>query len=396
MNFFSNKNFRYLYSITILSSISATIYTFIIPLILYDLTKSAFAMSTMRVMEFLPNILLGMIIGVIVDRVNRNIMIIYGGFLKFLLSFLLYFSITTEGTAIWHLYVLGFLIATIGYTVGNALNALPPQLFEKSWMTEIQSKFSLILTISSIIGPSIVGALLFWLSYKHFLGIYVVCMALSWLISCFIDRTESPIRPIKQSIWKDMKDGIHELIGNKQVFIPTLTILISNFATSLIIGILTFYVIDILGATKEQLGLLYSISALGGIVGAKVLSPLRKHFNRGAIFATLPIIDMIVLILFFFTKSWWLIGILLAIRTCISVITNIIFLAIRQESTPNNLLGRVAGTSSMLMKLTIPAGLLLGGIWVEIWPVHYIFILSAIAMFINYILLKNSNFKEIK
>lgn len=396
MNLYANKTFRQLYSIKVLSAVSSTIYTFIIPLVLYDLTKSAVAMSMMRMVEFLPNVLLGMIVGVIVDRLNRNIMLIYGGLIQFVLSVCLLFSITAEQTAVWHLYVLGFLLSMIGYTIGNASNAITPQLFEKSLMTDIQAKFSLVFTISSIIGPSIAGMLLVWFDYDAFLWLYVICMGLSWMIACMIKKTDTPVHPQQQSIWADMKEGIRELAGNKQLFTPTITILISNFASSLIIGVMTFYVLDILGNTKEQLGLMYTIAAIGGIFGAKIMKPLRSKFRRGQIYCSLVLMEAVILIVFFFAYSWWLLGILLAFRTCISVITNIIYLAIRQETTPNHLLGRVAGTSSMLMKLVVPLGLMIGGFWAEAWPVPYIFFISALAVLLNYFLLQRAKFSEIE
>ncbi len=396
MNLYANKTFRQLYSINILAAVSSTIYTFIIPLVLYDLTKSAVAMSTMRMMEFLPNVLLGMVVGVIVDRLNRNIMLIYGGFIRFILSVGLLLSISAEQTTVWHLYVLGFLLSTIGYTIGNASNAITPQLFDKSSMTDIQAKFSIIFTISSIVGPSIAGMLLVWFDYDAFLWLYVICMGISWLIACMIEKTETPVRPQQQSVWLDMKEGVRELVGNKQLFTPTITILISNFSSSLIIGVMTFYVIDILGNTNEQLGLMYTISAIGGIFGAKLMNPLRNRFRRGQIYCSLVLIEAFILVVFFFANSWWLLGILLAFRTCISVMTNIIYLAIRQETTPNHLLGRVAGTSSMLMKLVVPLGLMVGGLWAEAWPVPYIFFLSALAVLTNFFLLRRVKFSEIK
>ena len=395
MNLFANKNFLLIYSINLLGTISGLIYTFIIPLILYDLTNSAFAMSTMRMMEFLPNVLLGMLAGVLVDRVNRNFMLVYGGLLKFLLSIVLLIAISTEEVVLWHLYILGFLLATIGYTVGNASNAIIPQLFEKSQMTAIQAKFSLVNTLGSIIGPALTGALLIWLSYNHFLWIYVICMGMCWLLATKIERTDIPVQPTKLSIWGDMKEGIYALIENKTLLTPTVTILISNFASSLCIGVQAFYVLDVLGNTEEQLGMMYTISAIGGIFVAKTILPLRKKFRRGQIYSQLPIIDLLVFLILFTLDSWVLIGLLFAIRTYTSVVTNIIYSAIRQETTPNHLLGRVAGTSSMLMKLAVPIGLLVGGLWAEVWPIPYVFLFCAIITLVNYIVLKRAMFSEV-
>lgn len=395
MNLYSNKNFLILYSITILSTFGNTIYTFILPLIIYDISQSALAMSTIRIVDFLPNVLLGMLAGAIVDRVNRNVMIKYGGLLKMILSALLTFVIYFNAVELWHLYLLGFLISTVSYTVGNASHAIVPQLFDKALMTDIQAKFSFVNTLVSIIGPSLAGALLLIIAYDHLMFVYSISLVVIWIFSLFIDQTPTPERQKNQTILEDMKEGIHELFGNKLLLTPTISILFVNLATSLIIGVLVFYVVDILGETKEQLGLMYSIGALGGLVGARLIKPLRKRWTRGAIYIGLHAIDAFVLVLFFFATTWWQLGILLALRSCTTVITNIIYLAVRQESTPNHLLGRVAGTSSMFMKLALPIGLFIGGVWAETLQIPYIFLLSAIIVFSISLLLRKNNFQTL-
>jgi hypothetical protein len=59
---------------------------------------------------------------------------------------------------------------------------------------------------------------------------------------------------------------------------------------------------------------------------------------------------------------------------------NIHYLTLRQEATPTHLLGRVAGTSSMIMKLAMPIGYLIAGVLGEFIPVHYIFLGSSIML----------------
>ncbi|MEO4053261.1 MFS transporter [Solibacillus sp. CAU 1738] len=396
MNLYRNKNFLLLYFGTIASTLGYQIYNFILPLFIYDLTKSALAMSTMRIMDFLPNVLLGMLAGVLVDRMNRNVMLKYSGLLKVLLSTILVVVILLDAVELWHMYILGFLMATVSYTFSNAQHAIIPQLFDKSLMTEIQAKFSFVNTLFSIIGPSFAGMLLVFFAYDYLFIVYVASLFFIWISVLFLDKTETPIREKEQSIVADMKEGFVELFGNKMLLYPTLSILFVNLATSLIIGVQVFYVIDVLGETKEQLGLMYSISALGGLLGAKLIHPLRKKWTRGKIYTVMYLIDGVVLVLFFFATTWWQLGLLLACRTCITIIVNIIYLAIRQESTPNHLLGRVAGTSSMFMKLALPAGLFIGGIWAEALPIPYIFIISAVIVFCMYIVLSKQRFYNVK
>ena len=160
------------------------------------------------------------------------------------------------------------------------------------------------------------------------------------------------------SVRQDIKEGIDELFHNKTLLTPTITILFINFASSLIIGVFIFFVKDQLSATAAQIGLMFTISAIGGFVGAAVVSPIRKKIGRGNIFTFCLLFDVIGMGCLIFAPTWWAIGIALAIRTFSTTISNIVYFTIRQEFTPNHLLGRVAGTSSMLMKLTLPFGLL--------------------------------------
>ncbi|MBD7937288.1 MFS transporter [Cytobacillus sp. Sa5YUA1] len=395
MNLHKNQIFQKIYALHFFINLSMTIFSFILPIILYEYTKSALAMSIMRIMDFLPNVLLGMLIGVLVDRINRRYIIIYGNVIRMIISFVFVFLLTNTDFMLWHIYILGFLISTISYTIGSATNAIVPQLFDISLMTEIQAKFALLSTMITIIGPGLLGILLLWMSNSLFLWLFLGCQLCMTIIAFFIEKVPTPISKVKRSLLEDMKEGIVALIGNKSLLLQTWTIFFSNFASSLIIGVLTFYSLDQLHFTKEELGMMLTISAIGGIIGAKIIRPLQKRYTRGQIYTNSMFIEVFVLVLFYFADHWIGLGILLATRTTTITMTNIVYLAIRQETTPNHLLGRVAGTTSMIMKLAVPIGLFIGGIWAESLPIAPIFILSAAFVLFNFILLKKNKFELI-
>ncbi|MBD8032846.1 MULTISPECIES: MFS transporter [Solibacillus] len=393
MNLLKNPNFQKLYVISLLVNISMTTFSFILPLILYEYTKSAIAMSTMRLMDFLPNVLLGMFIGVLVDRMNRRLTMLWGNVIRTLFAFTLTVVLTTTEFSLWSVYVLGFVISSLGYMIGSATNAIMPQLFERSQMTEIQTRLSLQSTLISIIGPGLLGMLLLWSSNAVFLWLFVGCNLLIVFVTALLQKVPNPKRS-SQSLWQDLKEGYDELIRNKSLFIQTWTIFFSNFASSLIIGVLTFYALDTLQFTKEELGFMLTLSAFGGILGAKIIRPLRNKYRRGQIYTYSMAVEVLILITFMFAQTWWLLGILLALRTAISTMTNIVYLALRQETTPNHLLGRVAGTTSMIMKLALPFGLLVGGYWADHFAIPPIFLISAIIISINVFILFKTKFTK--
>src|SRR5699024_5686498 len=67
-----NKNFMLIWSGSAISGFGMQMYVLAIPLLIYEISQSALAMSTMRAIEFLPNIVIGMFAGVLVDRLNRK------------------------------------------------------------------------------------------------------------------------------------------------------------------------------------------------------------------------------------------------------------------------------------------------------------------------------------
>ena len=168
-------------------------------------------------------------------------------------------------------------------STGSAANAIVPQLFDKSYMTELQTKFSLLSTLVSIIGPGVLGLLLVAVSNEVFLWLFVVCNVAVVFFAWRLDDVQMPEKS-PHSIWQDLNEGFAELLRNTSLLIQTWTIFFSNFATSLIIGILTFYALDILQFSKGELGFMFTLSACGGILGAKLMTLLRAHLRRGQIY----------------------------------------------------------------------------------------------------------------
>ncbi|MCG3087470.1 MFS transporter [Sporosarcina cyprini] len=391
-----NRNFLFLWGGTTLSSFGMQMYSIAIPLLIYDLSKSALSMSMMRAIEFFPNIFLGMLAGVFVDRFNRKRMMVWTSLIQVFCMAAILVLLLAKQLEIWHLYIIGFVLSSAGYTFGNANHSVLPQLISKEQLTSANAKLSLVDTLIRMIGPGIAGMLIAAFSYESTLSIYFSCLILLFL---FMQLLQVPPKDVKtnekNSLWKDMKEGIDELFRNKTLLIPTMTVLFSNFASSLVIGVLVFFATDVLGADSKQIGFMFTISAIGGIVGASVVGKLRKRFGRGALYTYSLLFDITAMALLIFSQTWWMIGISLAIRTFSTTLSNIVYFTIRQEFTPNHLLGRVAGTSSMLMKLTLPLGLFISGLWAEWLPIRILFVISMCIFILLFLRLFNHSFRKL-
>lgn len=159
-NLLKNRNFMFLLSAQISSSIGFQMYLIAMPLLVYQLTNSGFIMSTVRAAEFLPNILLGVFIGILIDRIRRKkvmtIMLTLQITTLLILALLLYF----DSLLVWHLYIVSFLLATAGFSFWAAQHSMIPNLVKKNDLTDANSKFSLVDSCINMLGPGLAGVII--------------------------------------------------------------------------------------------------------------------------------------------------------------------------------------------------------------------------------------------
>lgn len=379
---FKNKQLLYLWTGTSLSNLMFHIFTLALPIIIYDLTKSTLAMSTMRAIEFIPNILLGMLIGVLVDRINRKRILLVAVGLQIAMIGVLVILLLSSNIQLWHLYILGFVLYTSGYAFGNAYHTVVPSIAEKGQLTSVNATISFIKTFINIIGPAFAGFILLSMGYKF--GLMLTIFGLTVLFF-FVSLVHIPYdqpnkKSLKTGIWEELKEGWDQLISTKELWIATIMILVMNIASASSGAVLVFYALDVLTVTEGKLGFIFSSAAVGAILASSIAKRSRNWINRGSIFlGAISIAALGQFVNFLSTEWYWLSLGMFFIGFSVTLV-NIHYFTLRQESTPNHLLGRVAGTSTMLMKLAMPISFISVGAVGEVVQVHYVFLGSSLIL----------------
>ena len=109
-----NRNFNLLWLSQIVSSIGNKLTIFGFPLVgifIYDTTVLETSMIT--VMSFLPSLLFGTIIGVVVDRGNKRKIGIFTNIICFVISIILFVFSIFKILPLWGFYILIFLLKYI-------------------------------------------------------------------------------------------------------------------------------------------------------------------------------------------------------------------------------------------------------------------------------------------
>lgn len=382
-NIWINKNFLYLFIGKSLYDLTFVVFTISIPIIIYEISLSPFAMSFMRVLEFIPNLLLAIFIGVVVDRLDKKKILQITALIQLICVFLIFLLYTSSFLSnsynIFYIYVIGFILFVAGYTFGNTYQTVLPTVVNKSQLISANASFSIVSSIISIIGPSFAAMIFFILSQGYSLLITLVGILILLILVSLINIPKLQLdKSVKNKSFKsEIADGWKQLISTKLLWIMTLMILCFNIVNGLTGAVLIFFALDSISLTDSQLGIVLSTSGLGALIASSLAKKSLKYSNRGSLFLLSMTISLIAHIILLYGESIIMFGISLALIGFSSTLINIHYITLRQQSTPNHLLGRVVGTSSMIMKMAVPISFFIGGLLGELIDVRYIFLLSA-------------------
>ncbi|MFD2444945.1 MFS transporter [Bacillus sp. CGMCC 1.16607] len=372
-----NSNFVILFISGAIFSIGSKIYELALPLILYQNTNSAVVMSTMRGIEFLPNLLLAMFIGVLVDRAHKKRWYLWAVLFQILILFGLFFSIEYGKTSNLMFYSCGFLLMTFSYASFNARASIVKLSLPNEMLTSANASFNFIFTLIGIMGPAITGVILM-LSNLH-LGLLMTAVAFSFtfFILMLLKTDESSSRSVKKGFWKELREGWVELYRNKTLWLITITVVFLNSTAGMVDTTVIFYAKDVLRLTDAKLGLLLSFAGIGGLIGSLIVGKVRARWSTG------PIIVVTTLLigfsyLFLFSEIYILVGMGLLLNGLFGTISNVCVWTFRQESTEQHMIGRISGITGSIFKLGMPFAIFAAGWISDLSNPSFVFILAFI------------------
>ena len=378
------KNSQYLIVLitSTLGGFFASFFIFTIPILIYEMTSSVFAMSTMRAIEFIPNLVLAIFIGVIVDRYKRKNMLLIATITQIVCIGAIIFLITASTLNLAILYILSFIIFVTVYMKGSAKHSILPNMVHNTQLSDANAKLSFYGTVSGIIAPSLAGICYSLYGVNFNIAVYLIGTMIVLFLYFFI-KVEEKIERSGKNIKGDIMDGWHALTENKDLWNLTIIILFINLSSSISGAVLTFFALDSIEISEMELGYIFTGSAIAALTGAQLTKHAERLMDKGKIFTMSYYISLGGYLLLFFAHHWVAMLISMFMIGMAVTLNNIQYLSLRQTSTPNHLLGRVAGTSSMIMKLSMPLTFLISGIIGEMIDVRYMFIFSvAVLIFV--------------
>lgn len=340
------------------------IYELALPLILYDMTRSSVIMSTMRGIEFLPNLLLAMFIGVLVDRVNKKKWSLAAILLQGMILAVLYAAIEFGHPRPIVFYVAGFLLMGFGYAYNNARVAMVKHSLPNSQLTSANASYNFVTTLVGILGPAISGFILMLPKLHEALLVTAISFAVAFATLLFIRHNSTNTSRLEErGFWTELRAGWAELLRNRLLFWMSVIVIFLNSTSGMVDTTIIFYSKDELELSNLELGVVLSAAGIGGLVGSLLIGRLRRHFSVGKLIALSTLLTSLVLLLFYFADSVYWLAIGLFLFGWFETISTLSIWTFRQESTPHHLIGRISGITGSIFKLGMPFAIAFSG-WV--------------------------------
>ncbi|MBB5203595.1 MFS family permease [Inhella inkyongensis] len=359
-----HAGFRRLYGSMLAFVLGTQVYQLALPLILYELTHSAATMTTMRAVELLPNLLLAMFIGVWVDRIDRVrwARLAIAGMVLLMAAQALMLGMQL---AIGYFFVSAFALMTLNYLFAICRMAVIKDMLPAPLLLPATGQLSVLTEVFSVLGPALAGGLLAW----HLeAGLWVPMAA--WLLAALGLRGVAPPHSPKPAagFWVEWWEGWRTLKANKPLWQLSWLVVLMNGSVGVVEVLFIFRARDELGWSPGQLGLIYALAGVGGVLGGLWCSRLRQRIGLGRVLTLSVALEAIAMLGLAFAQAVPLLVAALFVKNLGTVLGNVCVWGFRQESTDSAFIGRVSGLTGSLFKLLMPFALLLSGAASSSWP----------------------------
>jgi DHA3 family macrolide efflux protein-like MFS transporter len=240
-------------------------------------TGSATILTTATLVSMVPRLLLGPILGSIVDRWKRRVMIILADSLIAAFTVLIALLFWSGSVQLWHIYILLFVRSIAGYAHGTAMYASTSLMVPNEQLTRVAGLNQTLQGLLSIAGPPLGAFLLEVLPIYGVLLIDVATAALAVLPLLFIVIPE-PIKTLKEgkpdtkfNVFKDISEGFRYVQAWKGLMVLIGVAILANFLFTPLFSLTPLLVTEHFGGGAPELGWVEAAVGIGSIVGGLAL-----------------------------------------------------------------------------------------------------------------------------
>ena len=341
---FRLRGFRLLFTTRVCSNGANQMQAVAVGWQVYELTGSPLQLGLIGLVQFLPPLLLTLVVGQVVDRYDRRLILRCAYVAEFSVSASLLLLTLLPHPPVPGIFAALFVNAMARTFEGPSLSSLLPSMVPRAVLGRAVAAHAGANKVALLAGPSLGGLLYVFGPHVD----YSCCMALvtmAAVASFLLPRIPPPAeRPAVN--WQSLLAGL-SFIRHTQLVLGALTLDLAATLSGSIVALLPIFARDILEIGPWGFGLLRSSPAVGALCVALVLSryPIRRAAGR-TMFVGLTVYGIATL-LFGLSRQAELSILLLLIVGSGEMMHTVLRHTLVQLNTPDEMRGRVLAVQSL-------------------------------------------------
>ncbi|TNH26006.1 MFS transporter [Micromonospora orduensis] len=315
-----------------------------VPLLVLQATGSVARMGLLTAVAGAASVVAGIFGGVLVDRYDRRTLMIAADLARLVLYALVPLA-WLAGPQVWLLFVVLPICEAAGMVFQVAAVTAVRNLVDADRITEANGRLQATYAAMAVLGPLLAGVVSARFGPATAIAVNAGSFALSaaglWLIRLRPVEVGDDATGLRQRPLAEFLAGARFLW--RQPVLRALTVLLSVFIflTYGFTDVLIYHVTHDLGGSEGTVGTVLGVAALGTVAGALLVAPLRRRRGFGVTWISAHTICGCAVAGVGVATSVPAVTALTAVYLCCLSIGGICSMSLRQEITPDHLLGRV-------------------------------------------------------
>jgi MFS family permease len=377
---FSRLTFSYLNT-----SLGYWLTTFLVPLIILDITKSAYIVSISYALNILPYIFITPFSGVFGDLLNRKKIILFGEAVCCFAALGLFFIPYNVATINLIMFI-GFIISLFSAVHHPVFQSIIPEIYDEGIIKNVNSQVGMIDSFVSIIAPVSLGLFLAGFD-KKYVTLFIFFFYMLSSISIFgiaYSRTTVLVKISTKVILTSLKDGFKYVFKNKKIRNISILFFCMNFGIRMIVTNLIWIFVTVYRIDQSKVSIYFILIGIGAIVGAKCSVFVIGRYKDESIISSCTAVVAICSFLMIFADESLLFSIILSFSSLVQSVIIVTFFTYRQKITEAFILSRVVSVTRLISYLSIPlAAVLSGKMLTNAESVTQVYTISGISIFIG-------------
>jgi MFS family permease len=370
MALFRNRSYKLLLSATAVSNLGDGVSALAFPWLATLITRDPVLIALVAFATRLPWFLMSIPAGAIVDRSDRQKLVLRADWLRMALTFAVIGLILTipafpplSGEMFYILILSGFafLLGTAEVLRDNAAQTLLPSVVEKDQLETANGQlWTAEQVMGQFVGPPLAGFLIALAVPAPFIldALTFAVAALAVAAMQLKQRDIPPRRPMRE----DLAEGWAWMRAHPMVLRVAVMLGVMNGASLLGLTMLVLISQERLGLSAFGFGMIMTAGAAGGVTGGLLGPKLIARIGRVAALKLALALFPIAFVAIALTASPYVVAVALFFESLAALLWNIVTVSWRQRIIPDDLLGRVNSIYRFFGWGLTPVGALAGGV----------------------------------